>query len=78
MTHTEHTSLRQHVHESILRQFDYATDGVSGVLMAASLADAYRTMRARISDAQIADGATLWVGDKESGERITMSHGETL
>ena len=62
-----------------LRQFAYATDSASGTVEAASLADAYQTMRAKITDSQVADGATLWVEDTDTGERITMAQdGEIL
>ncbi len=65
--------------DAVLREFTYATDSASGSVKAASLADAYQTLRAKISDAQVADGATLWVEDAESGERMTMSKtGESL
>lgn len=62
-----------------LRDFDYSTDGESGEVEAASLAEAYQTLREKITDAQIADGATLWVEDSETGERWTMGQdGEAI
>jgi uncharacterized protein YfcZ (UPF0381/DUF406 family) len=62
-----------------LLEFPYATDSASGTVEAASLADAYQTLRAKVSDAQVADGATLWVEDPGTGERMTMSQtGEIL
>jgi hypothetical protein len=65
--------------DASLREFAYATDSASGTVEAASLADAYQTMRAKITDSQVADGATLWVEDTDTGERITMAQdGEIL
>lgn len=52
--------------------YDYATDGESGEVEASSLEDAYNTLRAKITRAQIEDGATLWVEDPTTGERMTM------
>lgn len=55
-----------------MKTFSYATDSENGTINAASLAEAYATLRARITDAMIEDGATLWVEDTDTGERETM------
>lgn len=52
--------------------YRYATDSDSGTITAASLDAAYDTLRAKITDAMIADGATLWVEDTTTGERRTL------
>jgi len=51
--------------------FRYATDSETGTIQSDTLESAYATLRANISDAAIANGATLWVADSE-GNRITM------
>lgn len=55
-----------------LREFKSATDSGSGAVKAASLEDAYQALRSKITDAQVDDGATLWVEDPTTGERMTM------
>lgn len=55
-----------------VRVFDYATDGESGEVEASTLEEAYQTIRAEITEAQVKDGATLWVEDPKTGERLTM------
>lgn len=52
-------------------KFTYSTDSTSGSFEADSLQDAYSQQRAKISDAMIEDGASLWV-ESEDGERITL------
>jgi hypothetical protein len=54
--------------------YKYATDSEIGTVQADSLQTAYASLRAKITDEMIEDGATLWVED-ESGDRLTM--GET-
>lgn len=54
-----------------MNTFSYATDSTSGTVTADSLAAAYDSLRSKITDEMIEDGATLWVED-ESGERLTM------
>ena len=58
--------------DASLREFAYATDSGSGAVKAASLEDAYQALRSKITDAQVDDGATLWVEDSATGERMTM------
>lgn len=58
--------------DASMSQFTYATDSGSGSVEAASLEDAYQALRSKITDAQVADGATLWVEDSATGERMTM------
>lgn len=55
--------------------YAYATDAGSGTIKAATVMDAYRTLRGQISDEMITDGATLWVEPTDQGShegRITM------
>ena len=54
-----------------MNTFSYATDSAMGTLQAASLQDAFDSLRAKITDEMIDDGATLWVEDAE-GNRITL------
>ena len=54
-----------------MNSYRYATDSSSGEMMAGSLQAAYDALRAKITQAMIADGATLWVEDG-AGNRITM------
>lgn len=54
------------------RTYRYATDSQTGTIEAASLEAAFETLSARITDAMIADGATLWVEDETTGERVTL------
>lgn len=58
--------------DASMREFAYATDSESGAVKAASLEDAYQALRSKITDAQVDDGATLWVEDSATGERMTM------
>ena len=58
--------------DASMSQFTYATDSGSGTVEAASLKDAYQALRSKITDDQVADGATLWVEDSRTGERITI------
>ena len=55
-----------------MSRFTYATDSGSGTVEAESLDDAYQALRSKITDAQVDDGATLWVEDSATGERMTM------
>lgn len=54
------------------KTFTFATDSMSGTVSARSLIEAYEIKRDEITDAMWEDGATLWVEDEETGERITM------
>lgn len=54
-----------------MNSYEYATDSTSGTVKADSLEAAYTSLRAKISDEMIEDGATLWVAD-EDGNRLTM------
>jgi hypothetical protein len=58
--------------EDDMNDYTYATDAEAGIVNAESLADAYDTLRSRITQEMIEDGATLWVEDIETGERITL------
>lgn len=58
-----------------LNTYDYATDAESGEVEAVSVQAAYAELRAKITDAMIEDGATLWVepADDASNEpRLTL------
>ena len=46
-----------------MNQYSYATDAEFGKIEAESLDDAFFTLRERITDEMIQDGATLWVSD---------------
>ena len=59
-------------HDMATKTYRYATDSDSGTITAASLDAAYDTLRAKITDATIADGATLWVEDVATGDRRTL------
>ena len=54
-----------------MNTYSYATDSDHGTIKATSLEAAYTALRAKITDAMIADGATLWV-ESSDGERLTM------
>lgn len=54
-----------------MNTYSYATDSASGTVKASSLEAAYDSIRAKITDEMVADGATLWVEDAK-GERLTM------
>lgn len=54
------------------KTYTYATDSASGTVVAESLITAYYMLAVKIFHEQIADGATLWVEDKETGDRLTM------
>lgn len=54
-----------------MNEYRYATDSARGTISAVSLKAAYDTLRAKISDEIIDDGAYLWVEDND-GERLTM------
>ena len=54
-----------------MNAYTYATDSTSGTIKADSLQAAYDSIRSKITDEMIADGATLWVAD-EDGNRLTM------
>lgn len=56
----------------VLSQYSYATDSASGAVSAYSLQSAYDDCRFLISDSMIEDGATLFVEDEATGERITL------
>lgn len=55
-----------------LRSYDYATDSESGTVQARTLQAAYDSLRAKIADEQVRDGATLSVAERDGGDRITM------
>lgn len=55
-----------------MNSFRFATDSDSGTVVADSLQSAYASLRAKITPAMIADGATLWVED-EAGNRLRSS-----
>lgn len=54
-----------------MNTYRYATDAEIGTIESTSLDAAYDTLRADVTDDQIADGATLWVED-DSGDRLTL------
>lgn len=53
-------------------KFHYASTSTSGPVEAESLDRAYNRLRSHITDAMIAEGATLWVEDEATAHRITM------
>lgn len=53
-------------------EFRFSTDSTSGSVKAADLSEAYASLRKKITAEQVADGATLWVEDPATGERMTM------
>ena len=56
---------------NINEQIKYATDAEMGEIRADTLEAAYNQLRAKITDAMIEDGATLWV-ESEDGDRLTL------
>jgi len=54
-----------------MNTYKYATDAEMGTVTADTLEAAYDQLRARIMDAMIEDGATLWV-ESEDGDRLTL------
>ena len=56
-----------------LSEYDYATDAITGTVMADSVESAYAICREKITDEMIEDGATLWVESKDGGDRITLT-----
>lgn len=48
--------------------FNYRTDAETGTVQSQSLRDAFEKMLP--TDAQLADGAWLWVEDPATGERL--------
>ena len=52
--------------------YSFATDATSGTVHAESLQCAFDVLAAKITDDMIADGATLWVEDETTGERIKL------
>lgn len=57
--------------KSQMNTYEYATDSTSGTVKADSLEAAYASIRSKITDEMIEDGATLWVAD-EDGNRLTL------
>lgn len=55
-----------------MNTYDYATDSTSGTVKADSLEAAYVLLRAKITPAMVADGATLWVAEQDGSDRLTM------
>ena len=51
--------------------FAWASDSGSGTVRASSLDEAYDKLRSGITDAQVVDGAALWV-ESPAGERLTL------
>ena len=55
-----------------MNTYSYATDSTSGSVEAESLQAAYDSLRSKVTDEMIEDGATLWVESDDTGERITL------
>lgn len=55
-----------------MKTYSYATDSSSGSVEAATLDAAYDSLRAKISDEMLSDGATLWVAEEDGSDRLTM------
>ena len=54
-------------------KFAFSTDSMHGHVAAKSLQHAYDGLRASITKEMLKDGATLWVANEATGERITMT-----
>jgi len=57
-----------------MNQYSYVTDAESGKIKADSLDDAFYTLRDRITDEMIQDGATLWVSEEDGSNRIELEN----
>jgi hypothetical protein len=56
-----------------MKIYKFSTDSESGTVQAESLQAAYDSLLATITVEMIEDGATLWVEDTITRDRITLS-----